>query len=126
LDITVKKLTLNYEILAQRAVKLNESYLSLLEIYDEINMLPELLPDLEASGTSPRQVLAKMEHDRQTILEKFTELSELVTETSLHFTDVPESTELQAIAHDQQVMKNFVTSLDLQGLDQMFSKLSHS
>jgi hypothetical protein len=126
LDITVKKLTLNYEILAQRAVTLNESYLSLLGIYDEVNMVPELLSDLEASGTSPRQVLAKMERDRQTILEQFTELSELVTTTSLHFTEEPESTELQALIHDQQVMKNFVTSLDLQSLDQMFSKLSHS
>ncbi len=126
MNITVKKLTLDYEILAQRAVTFNESYLSLLKIYDEINMIPELLPDLVASGSSPRQVIAKMEHDRQTILEKFTELSELVTKTSTHFTKAPESTELQAIAHDQQVMKDFVASLDLQGLDQMFSKLSHS
>lgn len=126
MNITVKKLTLQYEILAQRAVELNESYLSLLKIYDDINLMPELLPELEASGSSPRQVIAKMERDRQVLLQQFTQLSDMATDTMSHFANDPESTELQAISHDRQVMDKFITSLDLPWLDQMFSKLSQT
>jgi hypothetical protein len=52
LDVAVKNMTIAYNKLAQKAVKLNNSYLDLFKIYDEINDLPGLLPALTEAGTS--------------------------------------------------------------------------
>ena len=125
MNTKVKTLTLNYETLANRGVELNQSYLDLLKIYDEINFAPGLLKELEASGVSPFKVIVAMERDRETLLTKFTELQELIAKTLPQFTSNPELEELNAIDHDQQIMQDFITSIDLQDLNQMFVKISN-
>ena len=125
MNTKVKTLTLNYETLANRGVKLNQSYLELLKIYDEINFTPGLLKELEASGVSPFKVIVAMERDRQTLLTQFTELQESIAKTLPQFTSNPELEELNSIAHDCQIMEDFITSIDLQDLNKMFVKLSN-
>jgi hypothetical protein len=124
LNTTVKTLTLNYKILAKLGIKLNKSYLTLLKVYDEINFAPGLLKELEKSDTSPFKVIAAMERDRQHLLTQFTELAESIAKTRSQFTSNPELEELNAIAHDRQIMQDFVTSIDLEDLNQMFVKIS--
>jgi predicted DNA binding protein len=124
LDTTVKVLTLNYETLAKRGIELNKSYLSLLKVYDEINFATGLLKELEKSDASPFKVIAAMERDRQHLLTKFTELSESIAKTRSQFTSNPELEELDSIAHDRQIMQDFITSIDLEDLNQMFVKIS--
>jgi hypothetical protein len=125
LDTIVKTLTLDYEILAQRGIELNQSYLDLLKVYDEINFTPGLLKELEKSDASPFKVIAAMKRDRQHLLTQFTELSESVAKTLPQFTSNPELEELNAIAHDRQIMQDFIASIDLEDLNQMFLKLSN-
>jgi hypothetical protein len=125
LDTTVKTLTLDYKILAKRGVKLNQSYLSLLKVYDEINFAPGLLKELEKSNASPFKVIAAMERDRQHLLTQFTELSESIAKIISQFTSNPELEELNAIAHDRQIMQDFIASIDLEDLNQMFVKISN-
>jgi hypothetical protein len=125
LDTTVKVLTLNYETLAKRGIELNKSYLSLLKVYDEINFATGLLKELEKSDASPFKVIAAMKRDRQHLLTQFTELSEHIAKTLPQFTNNPELEELNAIAHDRQIMQDFITSIDLEDLNQMFVKISN-
>jgi hypothetical protein len=125
LDTTVKTLTLNYEILANLGIELNKSYLRLLKVYDEINFAPGLLKELEESDASPFKVIAAMKRDRQHLLAQFTELSESVAKTIPQFTGNPELEELNSIAHDRQILQNFITSIDLEDLNQMFVKISN-
>jgi hypothetical protein len=125
LDTTVKTLTLNYEILAKRGIEINQAYLSLLKVYDEINSAPGLLTELEKSDASPFKVIAAMKRDRQHLLTQFTELSEHIAKTLPQFTNNPELEELNAIAHDRQIMQDFITSIDLEDLNQMFVKISN-
>jgi hypothetical protein len=63
-DTTVKTITLNYETLANRGIELNQAYLSLLKVYDEINFAPGLLTELENSDASPFKVIAAMDPNR--------------------------------------------------------------
>jgi hypothetical protein len=125
LDTTVKTLTLNYEILAKRGIELNQSYLSLLKVYDEINFAPGLLKELEKSDASPFKVIAAMERDRQHLLAKLNELAESTSKNLPQFTSNPELEELNAIAHDRQIMQDFIASIDLEELNQMFVKVSN-
>jgi hypothetical protein len=125
LDTTVKTLILNYETLAKRGIELNKSYLSLLKVYDEINFAPGLLKELEKSDASPFKVIAAMERDRQHLLTQFTELSESIAKIRSQFTSNPKLEELNSIAHDRQIMQDFITSIDLEDLNQMFVKISN-
>lgn len=126
MDFTVKNLVLSYETLADKAIKLNRSYLSLLKIYEEINLTPDLLSELEKAGSSPFKVISSMQQDQQTLQEKFTDLAKLIADAQLHFTSNPEAEQLTAIAHDCQVMKDFISSIDMADLQQMFVELSKS
>lgn len=125
MDTTVKTLTLNYETLAKRGIELNKSYLNLLKVYDEINFAPGLLKDLEKSDASPFKVIAAMERDRQHLLTQFTELAESIAKTIPQFNSNPELEELNSIAHDRQIMQDFIASIDFEDLNQMFVKISN-
>lgn len=123
MDLTVKNLVLSYETLANQGIKLNKSYLNLLKIYDELNLAPEFLSELEASNNSPLKVIISMQNDKKDILNKFTHLAKLIEQAQVSFPKNPEAEQLQAIAHDSQVMKKFIFNIDLKDLYQMFSQL---
>jgi len=123
LDLTVKNLVLSYETLANESIKLNKSYLNLLKIYDELNLAPEFLSELEASNNSPLKVIISMQNDKKDILNKFTHLTKLINQAQVSFSKNPEAEQLKAIAHDSQVMTKFIFNIDLKVLYQMFSQL---
>ena len=126
MDLTVKNLVLTYEVLANKAVKLNRSYLSLLKVYEQLNLEPpSLLLELEKKGNLPKKVILSMQRDQQIIIDEFTQLAGLITNAQLDFTSNPEAEQLSAIAHDCQVMKEFISSIDLADLQKMFNKLSN-
>jgi len=125
-DLTVKNLILSYETLANKALKLNKSYLDLLKLYEQLNLAYELLVELEKTGNSPVKVVEAMQRDKQLLEDKFSNLAELIAKANLHFTTEPEASELSAIAHDCQVMQNFISSLKLSDLKQMFVCLINS
>lgn len=123
MDLTVKNLVLSYETLANQAVNINQSYLSLLKLYDELNFAPDLLQELEKAGNSPLTVIEAMQRDEQAIVEKFTHLASFIANAQVHFTSNPEAEQLKAVAHDCQVMQDFISSIDLGNLQQMFVQL---
>jgi hypothetical protein len=125
-DLTVKNLVLSYETLANKALKLNKSYLDLLKLYEQLNLAYDLLVELEKTGKSPVKVVEAMQRDKQMLEDKFSNLAELIAKAKLDFTTEPEASELSAIAHDCQVMQNFINSLKLSDLKQMFARLINS
>ena len=126
MDLAVKNLVLTYEVLANKAVKLNSSYLSLLKVYEQLNLEPlSLLLELEKKGNSPKQVISSLQRDQQRIIDEFTQLAGLINNAQLDFTNNPEAEQLSAIAHDCQIMKEFISSIDLDDLQKMFNKLSN-
>ncbi|MEM6753301.1 MAG: hypothetical protein AAF630_10055 [Cyanobacteria bacterium P01_C01_bin.38] len=123
MDLKVKNLVHSYETLADQATKLNTSYLNLLKIYDELNLAPDFLSQLEASNNSPLKLIQSMQRDKEAMLDKFTDLAKLISQTQVSFTNNPEAEQLRAIAHDCQVMQKFISSIDLKDLQQMFVQL---
>ena len=66
-----------------------------------------------------------MERDRQTLLTQFNELQESIAKTIPQFNSNREVEELNSIAHDIRIIQDFITSIDLQELNQMFVKISN-
>lgn len=126
MDLTVKNLVLTYETLANQSVKLNQSYLSLLNVYEELILTPGLFAEMDKAGSSPLKVVDSMRQDRLILEEKFTNLTGLTVNAQKHFVSDPEAKELSAIAHDCVVMQQFVKNIELNQLQQMFAQLSVS
>ena len=57
------------------------------------------------------------------LVSKFQDLSKLIAKAQLHFTTNPEAEALKNIAHDCQIMIDFVNSIDLADLQDMFIKI---
>lgn len=125
MNLKVKNLVLSYETLANKAVQLNSSYLSLLKVYEQLNLDSSLLLELEKKANSPKKVISSMQRDQQRILEEFTKLASSIANAQLDFTSNPEAEQLSAIAHDCEIMKEFISSIDLADLQKMFNKLSN-
>ncbi|MEA5623340.1 hypothetical protein [Nostoc sp. UHCC 0251] len=125
MDITVKKFVLRYETLANKAIKLNQSYLCLLNIYQELNFAPDLVSELDKSGNSPSKVIISMQKDQKVIQNNFTHLAGLIAKFQSYFTTNAEVEQLKAIAHDCQIMSNFIQSINLADLQQMFIKINY-
>ncbi|MFN6153729.1 MAG: hypothetical protein ACK4YK_04095 [Dolichospermum sp.] len=123
MDIAVKNLVLSYETLANQAIKFNHAYLQLLKIYEELILAPDWFSELEKSGSSPLKTVSSMQQEQKIIVSKFQELSKLIAKAQLHFTINPEAETLKNIVHDCQIMIDFVSSIDLADLQDMFIKI---
>ena len=66
------------------------------------------LIELEKTGNSPVKVVEAMQRDKQLLADKFSDLAGLIAKAKSHFTTEPEASQLSAIAHDCQVMQNFI------------------
>ena len=124
--LTVKNLLLSYETLADKSVKLNRSYLSLLKVYEQVILTPDLLAELEKVGCSPLKVLESVRLEKGTIQEKFTRLSQLIANAQQYFVKDPEAKELSEIAHDCLVMQQFINKIDVSQLQEMFAQITNS
>ncbi|WP_016950750.1 hypothetical protein [Anabaena sp. PCC 7108] len=123
MDIAVKNLVLSYETLANQAINFNHAYLQLLKIYEELILAPDWFYELEKSGISPLKTVASMQQEQKIIVSKFQDLSKLIAKAQLHFTTNPEAEELKNIAHDCQIMIDFVNSIYLVDLQDMFREI---
>ena len=123
MDIAVKNLVLSYETLANQAIKFNHAYLQLLKIYEELIFSPDWFSELEKSGNSPLKTVYSMQQEQKIIVSKFQDLSKLIAKAQLHFTINPEAETLKNIAHDCQIMIDFVHSIDLADLQDMFIEI---
>ena len=126
MDLIVKNLVLSYETLANQSVKLNQSYLSLLNVYEELILTPGWFTEMDKAGSSPLKVVDSMRQDQLILEEKFTNLIGLIANAQKHFVSGLEAKELSAIAHDCLVMQQFIKNIELNQLQQMFAQLSVS
>ncbi|MBK1988013.1 hypothetical protein A0J48_010760 [Sphaerospermopsis aphanizomenoides BCCUSP55] len=124
MDIAVKNLVLSYETLANQAIKFNHAYLQLLKIYEELILAPDWFSELEKSGSSTLKTVTSMQEEQEIIVSKFQELSQLIAKAQLHFTVNAEAETLKNIAHDCQIMIDFVNSIDLADLQDMIIKIN--
>ncbi len=124
MELTVKNLLLSYETLADQSVKLNQSYLSLLKVYEELIFAPGLLTELEQAGCSPLKVIESLRLEKDTIKQKFTQLHQLITNAQKYFVINPEAKELTEMARDCLVMQQFINKIDLNQLQEMFAKVT--
>jgi hypothetical protein len=122
-DLIIKNLLLDYELLAERAVRLNHSYLELLKVYQELNLAPDYLKELEGSGNSPQTVIEKMAGDRQNLQNEFAQLTRSLNNIQTDRLKQQETEEMQAVLHDCQIMQDFVDSIDLEALKEIFTYL---
>jgi hypothetical protein len=124
LDIVVKNLVLSYEVLAKKSVKLNESYFSLLKVYEQILFAPALLVELEKADISPFKVIESMRQDQKNIIEEFDKITDLITKAQKLFINHPEAKELTATLQDCQTMSQFVKNIDLNKIQTMFAEIN--
>lgn len=110
----------DYEILARQGLKLNQSYLEMLNTYNELNLAPDILIKVQDSIF---QVISSMQKDRDTIIEKLSNLNKSIKKNTIGVTDKSVVEKLQSIARDCQTIGDFVRSIDLVDLRQMFINL---
>lgn len=127
MDKKVGKLVEDYKTLAKEAVKLNNDYLKLLDVYKELIFVPELLGELEKSGESPIKVVAKMQKAQEAVISGFDRLLQAIADLQPNFSsDDPEAKELKNTDQDCSKMKDFVTTIDMTGLQNMFAGISNN
>jgi chaperonin GroEL (HSP60 family) len=123
MHISVKNLLLSYEILADRSVKLNDAYLSLLDVYQSAVLNSTILKVLADNGSDPVKITAGFNADQQQIQTQLQELHQLVSNTQEKFTVPPEAPELQAILADIKIMSRLIAKDDFQKLHESFISL---
>jgi chaperonin GroEL (HSP60 family) len=123
MHISVKNLLLSYEILADRSVKLNDAYLSLLDVYQSAVLNSTILKVLADNGSDPVKITAGFNADQQQIQTQLQELHQLVSNTQEKFTAPPEAPELQAILADIKIMSRLIAKDDFQKLHESFISL---
>jgi hypothetical protein len=126
LDIAVQKIVQNYEILANKAIDLNQSYLDMLKLYEGFSLGPDFATELEKKAPSPLTIIQQMAQDQQLLKQKFEDLGTIVHKAKPLFPQDPEAEALGNIANDCEVMVDFVSTIDLEDLKQMFKSLSNS
>ncbi len=117
----LRDIVTDYEILAKQGLKLNKSYLEMLDTYNELNLAPDILSQVQDSIF---QVIDSMKRDRQILIDKLSSLNQSVEHTSKLLSDRVDVEKLQKISHDIPIMINFIKSIDLVDLRQMFINLT--
>jgi hypothetical protein len=123
MNISVKNLLLSYEILADRTVKLNDAYLSLLDIYQAAVLNSTVLKVLADNDRDPVKTIEGFKMDCQQIQTQFQELAQLVVNAQQEFANPPEAPELQAILADIKTMSIFIAKDNFQELHRSFVNL---
>jgi hypothetical protein len=123
MHISVKNLLLSYEVLADRSVKLNDAYLSLLDVYQSAVLNYTVLRVLADNGSDPVKTTEGFKADQQQIQTQLQELHQLVSNTQEKFTAPPEAPELQAILADIKIMISLIAKDDFQKLHESFISL---
>jgi chaperonin GroEL (HSP60 family) len=123
MHMSVKNLLLSYEILADRSVKLNDAYLSLLDVYQSAVLNSTILKVLADNGSDPVKITDGFNADQQQIQIQLQELHQLVSNTQEKFTVPPEAPELQAILADIKIMSRLIAKDDFQKLRESFISL---
>jgi hypothetical protein len=119
--LDLRDIMADYEILARQGLKLNQSYLEMLNTYNELNLAPDILIKVQDSIF---QVISSMQTDRDIIIEKLSNLNKLIKENTIGLTDKSVVEKLQSIARDCQTIGDFVQSIDLVDLRQIFINLT--
>jgi hypothetical protein len=118
--LDLRDIVTDYEILARQGLKLNQSYLEMLDTYNELNLAPDILSKVQDSIL---QVIDSMQSDREILIDKLSSLNQPIEHTSTLLSDRGDLEQLQKIGHDIPIMIDFIRSIDLVDLRQMFINL---
>jgi hypothetical protein len=118
--LDLRDIVTDYEILARQGLKLNQSYLEMLDTYNELNLAPDILSKVQDSIL---QVIDSMQSDREILIDKLSSLNQPIKHTSTLLSDRGDLEQLQKIGHDIPIMIDFIRSIDLVDLRQMFINL---
>jgi hypothetical protein len=119
--VDLRDLVTDYEILAKQGLKLNQSYLEMLNTYNELNLAPDLLSQVQDSIL---KVIDSMQRDRELTIEKLASLNGSIEHISKSLTARSDLGQFQKISHDLPIMIDFIKTIDLVDLRQMFIKLT--
>jgi transcriptional accessory protein Tex/SPT6 len=118
--LDLRDIVTDYEILSKQGLKLNQSYLEMLNTYNELNLAPDFLSKVQ---NAIFQVIDSMQRDREILIDNLSSLNQLIEHTSKSLSDRSDLDQLQKISHDIPIMINFIKSIDLVDLRQMFINL---
>jgi hypothetical protein len=119
--LDLRDIVTDYEILAKQGLKLNHSYLEMLDTYNELNLAPDILSKVQDSIL---QVIDSMQRDQEILIDKLSSLNQLIEHISKELSDRTNLEQLQKISHDIPIMIDFIKSIDLVDLRQMFINLT--
>jgi ABC-type phosphate transport system auxiliary subunit len=119
--LDLRDIVTDYEILAKQGLKLNKSYLEMIDTYNELNLAPDLLSKVQDSIF---QVIDSMQRDREILIDKLSSLNQPIEHTSKSLIDRADLEQLQKISHDIPIMIDFIKSIDIVDLQQMFINLT--
>jgi hypothetical protein len=118
--LDLRDIVTDYEILSKQGLKLNQSYLEMLNTYNELNLAPDFLSKVQDSIF---QVIDSMQRDQEILINKLSSLNQAIEHTSKSLSDQSSLDQLQEVSHDIPIMIDFIKSIDLVDLRQMFINL---
>jgi hypothetical protein len=90
--LDLRDIVTDYEILSKQGLKLNQSYLEMLNTYNELNLAPDFLGKVQDSIF---QVIDSMQRDREILIDKLSSLNQPIEYTSKSLGDRADLDRLQ-------------------------------
>jgi hypothetical protein len=120
MNLVFENAIVDYENLAKQGLKLNKSYLWMLNTYNDLNLAPDISTEFKESVF---QLIDAIQSEQDKILNDLSQLSkqiELITQT---VTELELDRKLANITQDLPIMSDFVSSIDIIELRNMFINL---
>jgi hypothetical protein len=118
--LELREVIADYEILARQGIKLNKSYLEMLNICNELNLNSDISVE---EKDAIFKVIYSMQHDQNTTIEKILELYKYIQIKVVNVPDRIIVNQFQLIAQDCLTISSFIESIDLLELQQNFKNL---
>jgi hypothetical protein len=117
----LRDLVTDYEMFAKQGLKLNQSYLEMINTYNDLNLAPDSLVKVQDSIF---KVIESMQRDQKLLIGKLSRLTESIEPVFNSLSEQTELKKLEDIRHDIPIIIDFISSIDLIDLRQIFVDLT--
>jgi hypothetical protein len=115
-----RDLVTDYEMFAKQGIRLNQSYLEMINTYNELSLAPDLLVKVQDSIF---KAIESMQRDQKLLVGKLSSLIGSMEPVLNSLNEQTDIKQLEDIRHDIPIMIDFISSIDLVDLRQIFVDL---
>ena len=121
MNLVLENAIVDYENLAKQGLKLNKSYLWMLNTYNDLNLAPDISTEFKESVF---KLIEALQSEQDKLLNDLSQLSKEIALLTQTGTELELDLKLANINHDLPIMSDFVSSIDIIELRNMFINLT--